>query len=179
MKAKLFNEENLIREKMKKMSSSHDDKVADLNKKIRGLQSEIAKLRKDSKPVKGGRKVDNLFRDSKKKVSSRTASPAARSRSRSPLRKQSPAARRSQSKSPARSASASPARSARSSPSRSPSPPAKVPKLDSPAPVAEAEAEAEGTPRNSRSPSPAERAASKSPERQNSKSRSRSKSSSP
>ena len=33
MKAKVFNEEKLIREKMKLMAKSHEDKVAELQKK--------------------------------------------------------------------------------------------------------------------------------------------------
>merc|ERR1712020_835095 len=40
MKAKLFNEEKLIKEKMKKMQKAHDDKVHELNHKINSLQGE-------------------------------------------------------------------------------------------------------------------------------------------
>ena len=41
MKAQLFNEERLICEKMKKMASLHEEKVGELNVKVRSLQSEI------------------------------------------------------------------------------------------------------------------------------------------
>ena len=175
MKAKLFNEEKLIREKMKMMAKVNDDKTMELNSKIRSLQNEISKLRKDAKPVKL-KKLDNLFKDSnRRKVSSRTASPVTRSRSRSPVN-------RAKSKSPSPNP---PARSPRSSPSRSPSPAAKVPKLDSPMAAEEPEnaGNVEGNLRNSRSPSPDQngeksRSTSKSPGR-DSRSRSRSKSSSP
>lgn len=141
MRAKLFNEEKLIREKMKKMSSAHEDKVADLQNKIRSLQSEIAKLRKDSKPLKTGKKVDNLFKDSSKKlVSSRTASPLSRSRSKSPVRSPLPAAAAARSRSGSRSSVGS----------RSPSPPPdkKAKRSESPAPTPAAETKAETPPRS-------------------------------
>lgn len=180
MKAKLFNEENLIREKMKMMSKLHEGKVSDLTGKMRSLQNEIARLNKESRPTKGNKKMDNLFKDTnKRKVSSRTASPApapeARSRSRSPddpapvrSRSRSPATRpTSSSPSPAASVRSSPSRSpspsakARSGPSRSQSPAAKVQKMDSPAAEAEEAMETvteaateEEPPRNSRSPTP-------------------------
>merc|ERR1719222_731857 len=79
------------------MALVHDDKVAELSSKIRALQNEISKLRKDSKmPTKGARKQDNLFKDSKKRTISRTNSPVQpRSRSRSP-----PADNKSRSQSP-------------------------------------------------------------------------------
>merc|ERR1712062_473235 len=85
MKAKVFNEEKLIREKMKLMAKSHEDKVAELQKKTRELQNEISKMRRESKPNQNKKRVDNLFKHDKKvsKVSSRTASPISRSRSRS------------------------------------------------------------------------------------------------
>ena len=90
MKAKVFNEERLIREKMKLMAKSHDDKVNDLQKKTRELQSEISRMRRESKPNQKNKKVDNLFKQSSKpKVASRTASPLSRSRSRSPVRSRS------------------------------------------------------------------------------------------
>jgi len=157
MKANLFNDENIIREKMKQMTKKHDGKVTELTGKIRSLQNEIARLNKESRPAKGNKKMDNLFKDTnKRKISSRTASPVAaqaRSRSRSP---DDPAPVRSRSRSPAtrnNSASPSPAGSVRSSPSRSPSPsakeagsagpsrssspPAKIAKLDSASPLPE------------------------------------------
>lgn len=89
MKAKLFNEERLIREKMKLMAKAHEDKVGDLNGKVRSLQSEISRMKKvQNKPEK--KKTDNLFKDGKKfvkiKTDSRTSSPVSRSRSRSPVR---------------------------------------------------------------------------------------------
>ena len=93
MKAKVFNEEKLIREKMKLMAKSHEDKVSEFQKKTRELQNEISKMRKESKPNLSKKRVDNLFKHDKKisKVSSRTASPVSRSRSRSrsPLRSRS------------------------------------------------------------------------------------------
>ena len=93
MKAKVFNEEKLIREKMKLMAKSHEDKVSELQKKTRELQNEISKMRRESKPNLSKKRVDNLFKQDKKvsKVSSRTASPISRSRSRSrsPLRSRS------------------------------------------------------------------------------------------
>ena len=85
MKAKVFNEEKLIREKMKQMAKNHEDKVSDLQKKTRELQNEISRMRKENKPSAKNKKVDNLFKNEKKsKVASRTASPLSRSRSRSP-----------------------------------------------------------------------------------------------
>ena len=86
MKAKVFNEEKLIREKMKQMAKSHEDKVSELQKKTRELQNEISRMRKESRPNTKNKKVENLFKHDKKnsKVSSRTASPLSRSRSRSP-----------------------------------------------------------------------------------------------
>lgn len=95
MKAQLFNEERLIREKMKKMASVHDDKITELNVKIRSLQSEISRLRKDARqPTRGNKKMDNLFKDSKKRTfTSRTASPAGGGA-------RSPSPQRSKSKSP-------------------------------------------------------------------------------
>ena len=100
MKAKVFNEEKLIREKMKLMAKSHEDKVSELQKKTRELQNEISKMRKESKPNLSKKRVDNLFKHDKKisKVSSRTASPVSRSRSRS--RSRSPLRSRSRSNSP-------------------------------------------------------------------------------
>ena len=41
MQAQLFNEERLIREKLKKMASVHEEKVEQLKVKVRSLQSEI------------------------------------------------------------------------------------------------------------------------------------------
>ncbi len=38
LRAKLFNEENLIKEKMKKMQKEYDDKIATLQRKINNLQ---------------------------------------------------------------------------------------------------------------------------------------------
>jgi len=129
MKAKLFNEEKLIRNKMQSMARLHDDKVSELNNKIRALNNEISKLRKDSRnPNRNNKKDDNLFKDSRKRAVSRTNSPAQpRSRSRSPVN-------RSRSRSPTenRSAKSSAANSVRSSPSRSPSPVAKQARIESP-----------------------------------------------
>merc|ERR1711881_549484 len=59
MKAKLFNEEKLIREKMKTMAKSHEDKVSELQNKTRSLQSEINRMKKDNKPSQKNKKVDN------------------------------------------------------------------------------------------------------------------------
>ena len=90
MKAKVFNEERLIREKMKQMAKTHEDKVNELQKKTRELQSEISRMRRENKPNQKNKKVDNLFKQSSKpKVASRTASPLSRSRSRSPVRSRS------------------------------------------------------------------------------------------
>jgi len=129
MKAKLFNEEKLIRQKMQSMARLHDDKVTELNSKIRALNNEISKLRKDSRnPNRNNKKDDNLFKDSRKRAISRNNSPVQpRSRSRSPVN-------RSRSRSPAenQSAKSSAANSVRSSPSRSPSPAAKQARIESP-----------------------------------------------
>jgi len=38
LKAKLFNEERLIKEKMKKMQKEYDDKISGLQRKINSLQ---------------------------------------------------------------------------------------------------------------------------------------------
>merc|ERR1719232_1498872 len=91
MKAKVFNEERLIREKMKQMAKSHEDKVNDLQKKTRELQNEISRMRRENNQnPKKNKKVDNLFKQSSKpKVASRTTSPMSRSRSRSPVRSRS------------------------------------------------------------------------------------------
>merc|ERR1719278_498193 len=88
MKAKLFNEEKLIREKMKQQMKQHDDKVAELQRKTRELQSEISRMKKENKPsMKNKSNKDNLFKNEKKfSKSTRTASPLSRSRSRSPVR---------------------------------------------------------------------------------------------
>ena len=94
MKAKLFNEEKLIREKMKQQMKQHDDKVAELQRKTRELQSEISRMKKENKPsMKNKSNKDNLFKNEKKfSKSMRTASPVSRSRSRSPVRSRSPSA---------------------------------------------------------------------------------------
>jgi len=94
MKAKLFNEEKLIREKMKQQMKQHDDKVAELQRKTRELQSEISRMKKENKPsMKNKSNKDNLFKNEKKfSKSTRTASPLSRSRSRSPVRSRSPSA---------------------------------------------------------------------------------------
>jgi FtsZ-binding cell division protein ZapB len=47
MKAKLFNEENLIKEKMRKIQKDTDDKLGFLQLKIKELTSDNAKLRRD------------------------------------------------------------------------------------------------------------------------------------
>eukprot|EP00090_Calanus_glacialis_P030193 TRINITY_DN4863_c0_g1_i1.p1 TRINITY_DN4863_c0_g1~~TRINITY_DN4863_c0_g1_i1.p1 ORF type:complete len:449 (-),score=151.81 TRINITY_DN4863_c0_g1_i1:213-1559(-) len=113
MKAKLFNEEKLIREKMKTMAKSHEDKVTELQNKTRSLQTEISRMRKDNKPSQKNKKMDNLFKNDKKfSKTSRTASPLSRSRSRSPVRSRSRTpARDSRSGSKVRSRSASRSRS--------------------------------------------------------------------
>ena len=107
MKAKVFNEEKLIREKMKKMAIAHETKLTEMSDKFRGMQNELAKLRKteNSTALSAKRKNNsaNLFHDKKKKAS-RTASPLSRSRSRS--RSRSPVAKiRSRSGSRSRSPS--------------------------------------------------------------------------
>ena len=107
MKAKVFNEEKLIREKMKKMAIAHETKLTEMSDKFRGMQNELAKLRKteNSAALSNKRKNNsaNLFHDKKKKAS-RTASPLSRSRSRS--RSRSPVAKiRSRSGSRSRSPS--------------------------------------------------------------------------
>ena len=112
MKAKVFNEENLIREKMRTMSKHHDSKVTEMSNKLRTLQNEISKMRKtETNPAKRKANSTNLFHDKNKKMvkTSRTASPLSRSRSRS----RSPVARsKSRSRSPvARSKSRSRSRS--------------------------------------------------------------------
>ncbi len=48
MRAKLFNEENIIKEKMKKMQIDHEKKLSQLQIRINELQNENAKLRRDS-----------------------------------------------------------------------------------------------------------------------------------
>merc|ERR1712086_1100992 len=108
MKAKLFNEEKLIREKMKNMQKSHEDKVSELQNKTRSLQSEINKMKKDNKPTQKQKKMDNLFKNDKKfSKTSRTASPLSRSRSRSPVRSRSRTPARNGNKVRSRSASRS------------------------------------------------------------------------
>merc|ERR1712179_492538 len=86
MKAKVFNEEKLIREKMKTMARLHEVKVTEMQDKLRGMQNEIAKIRKnENNSFKRKSNSTNLFQDKNKKFakSSRTASPLSRSRSRS------------------------------------------------------------------------------------------------
>ena len=48
MKAKLFNEENLIKEKMRKLTKESADKVVILQQKIQQLQSENVRLKRES-----------------------------------------------------------------------------------------------------------------------------------
>merc|ERR1719447_873399 len=106
MKAKVFNEEKLIREKMKTMARLHDTKVTEMSDKLRSMQAELAKLRKTDNNNSNKRKNNstNLFHDKNKKVAkvaSRTASPLSRSRSRS----RSPAREKPRSRSGSRSRS--------------------------------------------------------------------------
>merc|ERR1739844_274628 len=126
MKAKLFNEEKLIKEKMKKMQKAHDDKVHELNHKINSLQGELTRVRREANnKAKTNVKKNELFPGADKKdlISnadlrpkqnpSRTESPAppttaqsSRSQSRSRSRSRSPRSRsRSNSKSISRSKS--------------------------------------------------------------------------
>jgi len=128
MKAKLFNEEKLIKEKMKKMQKAHEDKVNELNKKINSLNTELSKVKREAannKALKAKSKANELFpgankkdliagADLRPKAASRTDSPAAASqgsRSQSP----SPSRSRSRSRSP-RSRSRSNSRSRSGSP---------------------------------------------------------------
>jgi len=147
MKAKLFNEEKLIKEKMKKMQKAHDDKVHELNHKINSLQGELTRVRREANnKAKTNVKKNELFPGADKKdlISnadlrpkqnpSRTESPAppttaqsSRSQSRSRSRSRSPRSRsrsksKSRSRSKSRSKSRSRSRSASSSRSRSKSP---------------------------------------------------------
>merc|ERR1719189_1934530 len=48
MKAKLFNEENLIKEKMKVQQKINDDKVQDLNRTVASLQSQLGQIRREA-----------------------------------------------------------------------------------------------------------------------------------
>ena len=69
MQAKLFNEEKIIKEKMKKMQSAHDGKVGGLQQQIQSLQTELAKAKRDasknnSVPI---RRHKELFPGAKKK----------------------------------------------------------------------------------------------------------------
>ena len=122
MKAKLFNEEKLIKEKMKKQQKIHDDKVHELNQKINSLQSELSRVRREANnKAKAKASKAELFPGADKKDliahadlrpkklennDSRTQSPAqgSRSQSRSPSRSRS----RSRSSSGQRSRSGSP-----------------------------------------------------------------------
>merc|ERR1712088_682140 len=115
MKAKVFNEEKLIREKMKTMARLHDTKVTEMSDKLRSMQAELAKLRKTDNNNSNKRKNNstNLFHDKNKKVAkvaSRTASPLSRSRSRSrsPVREKPRSRSGSRSRSPASRKSRSP-----------------------------------------------------------------------
>jgi len=118
MKAKVFNEEKLIREKMKTMARLHDTKVTEMSDKLRSMQAELAKLRKTDNNNSNKRKNNsaNLFHDKNKKVAkvaSRTASPLSRSRSRS----RSPAREKPRSRSGSRSRSPASRKSRSASPS--------------------------------------------------------------
>jgi len=98
MKAKVFNEEKLIRGKMQTMARLHDTKVTEMSDKLRSMQAELAKLRKTDNNNSNKRKNNsaNLFHDKNKKVAkvaSRTASPLSRSRSRSPTTREKPRSR--------------------------------------------------------------------------------------
>merc|ERR1739844_69818 len=69
MKAKLFNEEKIIKEKMKKMQAAHDNKVSNLQQQIQSLQTELSKAKRDasknnSVPL---RRNKELFPGAKKK----------------------------------------------------------------------------------------------------------------
>jgi flagellar hook-associated protein FlgK len=44
LRAKLFNEENLIKKKMSKMQKDYEDKIGELQRKINNLQTELAKV---------------------------------------------------------------------------------------------------------------------------------------
>ncbi|XP_040583934.1 protein FAM76A-like [Lepeophtheirus salmonis] len=134
MKAQLFNEENLIKEKMKKMSKQHEDKVTELQRRINNLQSEVTKLRRDSKPKPGQRKSelfpkkDLIIRSStvlstsfsNKSISKKIHKSRSRSRSSSSSRNSSPRNRRSRSRSPKTRKSRSRSPKTRKSRSRSP-----------------------------------------------------------
>ena len=69
MKAKLFNEEQVIKVKMKKMQSHHDDKVFELQQKIQSLQNELAKAKRDASKNESVplRRNKELFPGAKKK----------------------------------------------------------------------------------------------------------------
>ena len=68
MQAKLFNEEKIIKEKMKKMQKAHDDKSASYQQQIQTLQLELAKAKRDaSKNNSVPMKKKELFPGAKKK----------------------------------------------------------------------------------------------------------------
>jgi len=104
MKAKVFNEEKLIRSKMQAMSRLHDGKVTEMSDKLRTLQTEMSKLRKTENANPRRRKEErHLFHSSAKAKAtktSRTASPLSRSRSRSPPAKAARSRSNSRSRSP-------------------------------------------------------------------------------
>ena len=58
MRAKLHNEEAVIREKMRVLQKANDGKMANMQKKINTLQTENIKLKRDLASAKGG-KVGN------------------------------------------------------------------------------------------------------------------------
>merc|ERR1719447_1924585 len=144
MKAKVFNEEKLIREKMKTMARLHDTKVTEMSDKLRSMQAELAKLRKTDNNNSNKRKNNstNLFHDKNKKVAkvaSRTASPLSRSRSRS----RSPAREKPRSRSGSRSRSPASRKSRSLSPSGDREKGGTDSRVGSPAPNTKAEVKSE------------------------------------
>ena len=69
MKAKLFNEEKIIKEKMKKMQAAHDNKVSNLQQQIQSLQTELSKAKRDASKSNSApiRRNKELFPGAKKK----------------------------------------------------------------------------------------------------------------
>ncbi|CAB4060902.1 Protein FAM76B,Protein FAM76A [Lepeophtheirus salmonis] len=128
------NELVFKQEKMKKMSKQHEDKVTELQRRINNLQSEVTKLRRDSKPKPGQRKSelfpkkDLIIRSStvlstsfsNKSISKKIHKSRSRSRSSSSSRNSSPRNRRSRSRSPKTRKSRSRSPKTRKSRSRSP-----------------------------------------------------------
>ena len=62
LRAKLFNEENLIKCKMMKMQKNYEETIGELQRKINNLQTELAKVHNGFKKLCYFKRVNYLIR---------------------------------------------------------------------------------------------------------------------